>query len=370
MPDFNISEIREIGPDYAPSAQLSVTQPLLRNFGADINDLPTKAAQQQFDAAQLQQIRAAHDLAAEVLNAYWRWVRTSLERDAVKASLDRTTQLAEFTNDQIEAGQLAELERDIMQQRVSQAEQTLIIAESSVVDAWETLERAMGRTPGSVPPESPAVDLNPSAPTLDVALANAKRMSPDLALLQADIAATRLQLVRSRNQTKPELNAVATLTQGSLSESIGTAYGQVFGLDYTSAFLGLTFTMPLDNGLATGQLRADEIAVERAELRRKEAELGLEQSVRQAERLYTTQSRRVEMSNIEIELARKNVDAVDAKYRAGLASYLEVLDLQRTLEDAEIRNAQARVDVLIAHINLLRVTGGLLDAWNLTIKTQ
>jgi len=205
------------------------------------------------------------------------------------------------------------------------------------------------------------------APSLESALESARSLSPDLELLKADLAASKLQLIRSRNLTRPELNAVATLTQGSLSEDIATSFGQVFGLDYTSAFLGLTFLMPLDNGLADGQLSADTIAVERSQLRAREAELGIEQTVRQAERLFTTQVRRVEMSNAEIELARKNVDAIDAKYRAGLASYLEVLDLQRTLEDAEIRNAQARVDVLTAHVNLLRVTGGLLEAWGLVV---
>ncbi len=367
VPDFNISEIREIGPNYAPSVQLQVTQPLLKNFGEDINDLPLQVARQQLDATELQRLRAAHDLAAEVLNAYWRWVRTSLERDAVQAGLDRTKTLAEFTVAQIEAGQLAELERDIVQQRVSQAEQTLIISETSVVDSWEALERVMGRTPGSVPPTTPEIPVPAQAPSLDSALESARSLSPDLELLKADLAASKLQLIRSRNLTRPELNAVATLTQGSLSENVGTAFGQVFGLDYTTAFLGLTFLMPLDNGLADGQLSADMIAVERSQLRQREAELGIEQTVRQAERLFTTQVRRVEMSNAEIALARKNVDAIDSKYRAGLASYLEVLDLQRTLEDSEIRNAQARVDVLTAHVNLLRVTGGLLEAWGLAV---
>jgi outer membrane protein TolC len=368
VPDFNISEIREIGPNYAPTLQLQVTQPLLKNFGEDVNNLPVRAAEQQLEAAQLQRLRAGHDLAAEVLNAYWRWARTCLERDAVAASLERTRQLAEFTVAQIEAGQLAELERDIVQQRVSQAEQSLLIAESSVVDAWQGLERAIGRVPGSPPPATPEIPQTPAAPNLEAALQAARASSPDLALLKADLDAATLQLVRSRNLVKPDLSAVARLSQGSLSEDIPEAYSQVFGLDYTSAFLGLNFTMPLDNGLADGQLTADLMAVERAELRRKEAELTLEQTVRQAERLFATQARRVAMSNTEITLARKNVEAFEEKYRAGLASYLELLDLQRSLEDAEIRNAQARVDVLLAHINLLRVTGGLLDAWNLELR--
>jgi len=110
---LGISDLQRIGPNYGNLLQFSVTQPILRGFGADINDLPLAVAKQQKTIAELQRRRTAHDLTAEVLDAYWSWVRASREVDAVAASLQRSKTIAELTLAQIEAGQLAELERDI-----------------------------------------------------------------------------------------------------------------------------------------------------------------------------------------------------------------------------------------------------------------
>ena len=86
----------------------------------------------------------------------------------------------------------------------------------------------------------------------------------------------------------------------------------------------MTFAIPLDNGLAGRTLEADEVAVLVAEARRDDVLREIELRVRQAQRLLHTQKRRLEFSNTEITLARKNVAAMQAKFEAGLASYLEV----------------------------------------------
>ncbi len=362
VPDFNISEIRIIGPNFGGNLSARVTQPLLRNFGSEVGSLPEVAAQTQLTAAELQRERAAHDLVMEVMNAYWSYVRIHMERDALKASLERTAAFAELTIAQIEAGQLAELERDIVQQRVSQAEQALILAETQVVDAWEGLEVAMGRSPGSTPLAYSALNPPIATYTIDELLTKARAANPDLAALAADVRANELNLVRSRNQTRPQLDAVASVSQRSLSDEVGESFTQIAALEYTSFFLGMNFIIPLDNTLATAQLEADEIALERAQLRLREAELMVNRQARQALRLYESQKKRAILSSQEIELARKNLDATNLKYQGGLTSYLEVMELERTLQDAEIRAAQILVDVQLALLGVRRLTGELLTA--------
>ena len=204
-------------------------------------------------------------------------------------------------------------------------------------------------------------------PTVESALQSARDISPEVALLEQQIESTELSIVRSKDQTLPQLDAVATISQFGLDENVGGALEQVFTLDFTSYFLGLSFAMPLDNGLARKTLEADRVAVQVAEARRDDTLREIELRVRQARRLLETQKRRLELSETEIGLARKNLQAIQAKFEAGLASYLEVLQLEEDLSGAEQRYNEARIDVITSRIALHRITGTLLDEWGVEL---
>jgi multidrug efflux system outer membrane protein len=52
------------------------------------------------------------------------------------------------------------------------------------------------------------------------------------------------------------------------------------------------------------------------------------------------------------------VELADLRYRGGVSSYLEYLDSERQLLDAELRLAQVRRDQWTSVINLYRALGG------------
>jgi outer membrane protein TolC len=368
--ELNIREIRKIGPNWTASARLQATQPLLKGRSPRANDISATLAQKQVDITELQRRQVAISLMSEALDAYWRWVGAELTVAATSDSLARTKQLSDATVAQIEAGQLAELERDIVAQRMAAAEQTVVTAQSAAMDANENLRKVMGASLGDTKRHSPLVEVPadpPEIPEVQVALDAAIRASPDVALLQEQVDAARLAIVRSEDQTRPQLDVVANVAQLGLAEDLGTAFEQVGTLDFTSLYLGLSFAMPLDNGLARRTLESDEVAVMVAQARRDEAMREIELRVRQARRLLQTQKRRLELSATEIELARKNLGAMQAKFEAGLASYLEVLQLEEDLSGAQQRFNEARIDALTARVALQRVTGTLLDDWGLEL---
>lgn len=371
VPDLGISETRVFGPNYFTGLTLAATQPLLRGAGKELGELPLTLARQQVDVARLQKLRAANDLVAEALNAYWAWVGAYFTLEAQRNSLARTRVLSEATIAQIEAGQLAELERDIVAQRIAAAEQGIVAAEAAVIDAAEALRKTMGidiaidaafEPPRVVPTDPPAIM------TMEEALQHARATNPDLRLLDQEVRASELSLVRSRDLVRPQLDAVATVSQLGLAEDIIDSLEHIGTFDFSSVFLGLQFGIPLDNRLAKKQLEADEVALQAARLRREQALREVELRLRQARRLLETQKRRLALSETEIELARKNLAAMQDKFRAGLASNLEVLQLEEDLSAAEARYNQARLDVATSRIGLRRVTGTLLEHWDVELE--
>ena len=370
VPGLGFSDVQTIGPNYGNVLELRVTQPLFRGFGSDINDLSLEAARKQQTVAELRRSQTAQDIAAELLTAYWSWVRAQLELESLQQSLERAKTLGELTLAQIEAGQLAELERDIVDQQIKSAEQAVLLANLQVQDRYQDLQTIMGTQIGGETPARPQVlpEVNREVPDLDTIVKRAMETSPELLLLQQDIEVNQLNVLRDEDAVLPQLDAIGTISQSALSDEVPEALEQLVTAELTTVFIGLSFTMPLNNDLAAQQLDADRVAVERAKLRKQEAQRQVELNVRQSRRLLVTQQQRLVLSEQEVELARKNVKATNEKYAAGLATYLEVIELERTLSDSEFRNAQARIDVYLAAVSLRRLTGTLLEAYGLKIE--
>jgi multidrug efflux system outer membrane protein len=70
--------------------------------------------------------------------------------------------------------------------------------------------------------------------------------------------------------------------------------------------------------------------------------------------------------NIRVESARKALDLSQRRYAAGYSGYLEVLDAQRTINDAQIAMIATRQARLAASVDLFKALGG---GWEDPMKT-
>jgi multidrug efflux system outer membrane protein len=59
-----------------------------------------------------------------------------------------------------------------------------------------------------------------------------------------------------------------------------------------------------------------------------------------------------------VNAERKVLDLAETRYRGGVAGYLEVLDAQRSLFDAEVSETGAVRDQFVALIQLYKALGG------------
>ncbi len=367
LPGLGISEIREIGPNYGTALSFNVTQPLLRGFGSRLYEAPMVSAKQQISLAKLQLKRKAGDLVNDVLRAYWQWVRANWELESAAARVKRTAWLTETTDAQIQAGTLAKLEHDIVEQQSAVAEQALLSAELAVEDAADELRKWVADS--EFKPKGMPSKIEIDAPLdLEKSIANAIASSPDMEVFDAEIAAAKLAKINSENEQKAKLDIIGSLSQSGLSDDVLKAFGQVGAVEFTSIFLGLSFSMPLDNGKAERQNEADEIRVNRGKLNKDGALLTLKTQIKKAHRLILVQKRRALLSEKEIGLAKKNLAAIQEKFAAGRASHLEVMQVEDNLLSAELRNRQTKIDLILAAIALRRLDGSLLDHYAIKIS--
>jgi outer membrane protein, multidrug efflux system len=105
--------------------------------------------------------------------------------------------------------------------------------------------------------------------------------------------------------------------------------------------------------------------VDAARARARQAELTYRSTVLQALRevsnaLVSTDKVRevIQQNGIRTEASREVLRLQRMRYRAGVVSYLEVLDAERQLFSAEIDDARSKLDQLLAYVELYRALGG------------
>ena len=176
---------------------------------------------------------------------------------------------------------------------------------------------------------------------------------PDIRAAEASMIAANAQIGVARAALFPTISLTASL--GAQSAELSQLLSSGAGI----WSIGLAAAAPLFDG------GRREARVEQAEARRAQALAGYQRSIETAFREVADALVSVEQSAgaeadlaARLEAARNALELSNERYRAGYSPFLEVLDAQRTANDAElafVRNRQAR---LAFSVDLMRALGG------------
>jgi multidrug efflux system outer membrane protein len=176
---------------------------------------------------------------------------------------------------------------------------------------------------------------------------------PDVRQAEQLLVAANAQIGIAKAAYFPTVSLLA----GDGGES--TALANIMGAPARIWSVGLGAAMPLlDWGRTTA--RVDEAAARKDQAvatYRKTAETAFREV---ADAL--TEVRQASISQQEFEdraaIARDTLQIVNARYRSGLSTYLEVLDAQRTANDAELSAVRNHLALLNASVSLMKALGG------------
>ena len=211
----------------------------------------------------------------------------------------------------------------------------------------------VGRNPGPIVRGAPvaAQNLSPKLPAdLPSALLDRR---PDIRRAEQQLIGDHALVAVAKAAFFPRI----ALTAGTGFES--SALHNLFGPSNGTWFFGPPATLPLFNA---GRVRA---GVRGSEARRQQALLEYQKTIQQAFREVSDglagRHRLAELRAQQealVESLRGAVELADLRYKGGVASYLEYLDSERQLLDAQIRLVQIRREELINVVTLYRALGG------------
>lgn len=357
---------------------LQLTQPLLRDFGNEINRARITINRNTQRVSILEFRRQLEETLANIEETYWNLVQAERELRIQVELLDRTTATSiTLINRRARDASDVQVSQGIA--AVEQRRRTLIGAKRRVKDLSDQLKRFMQdptlqvTSATMVLPESSALeepikfDLEEQVNT---ALENRLELGQQsLRIDNADVAMTV-----AKNNLLPELNATMQGNLGGLEEDFNDATEEVIQGDRFSWQLGLSLEIPIGN-------RAARAIYSRALLQRQQAVDQYRLLIDQISLEVSTASRAVSTRWEEMVAARKarfaarnSLEGVQERWDAGEARTPELTNLllgeQERFAQAQRDEAEAVSQYNIAIASLERSKGTLLKYNNVILQEE
>jgi outer membrane protein TolC len=223
-------------------------------------------------------------------------------------------------------------------------------------------------------------------PPLDAALSLAAKNRPEIEQADLNLAGQEITVKANRNGLLPSLNFFATyIGQGLSGNSCGLggpaptcvqdlvpggssqALSQTFQGQFPDYSFGLSLSFPIRNRSA--QADAARALLEERQLRTQlqKTKNQVAQEVRNAEIALTQAKAQIEAARKAVTLARQTLDAEQKKFQLGESTVFLVIQAQRDLVAAEVRNVLARAVYAKALMQFAQATGTTLEKHNVQI---
>jgi len=387
------SKTAGLNPSYSSEFQLSLTQPLLKNFGVDLNKRNIHIANNDVDISDYEFKAKAIDVVSDVENTYWDFVFTLGDLEVKQKSLERAKDLQKRVKAQVLVGIMAPIETLQAESEVASREEFLLTAQDVIEDNQDKLKNILNidfSSPEGLSPIYPSSqadvlmeDFNFNE-IVKMALAN----RPDYLAKKKDLENKDILVKYQENQIYPSVDLVGSLGINGLSgEAItitsgtfqGTsAYGGSYGNSLSDALsteyynweLGVKFSYPLGNRSAKSKLSASRLEKAQLILGIKDLEKKIILEVRESARQLKTDSKRIKAATVAKKLAEEKLKAEEKKFEVGLSTSFNVLKFQEDLAEAQSNVIKTIIDYKQSRIRFRKSIASTLKHHDVTLTTK
>jgi outer membrane protein TolC len=297
---------------------------------------------------------------ATVINTYFDIVRQKQQLKAVEEQMSISQTRVDLSQRRLEIGvgakpDVLQSKVDLNAQKAAQLRQLTLIQQLK-----ETLNQAMNVQSGSTYEVVDSIPINTAILLGDIQN-NIDNSNPTLQILRKSIDIANLTLKERKAERFPivAFNSAYNLNRTNNDVALNPAlpiYNRNRGYNY-----GLTATIPiLNNRNAQRLIRQAELNIQYQQVifdnQRSLVSLG----VINAYKDYDLQKQALELEESNILLAKENVSIILETYKLGQATYLQLREAQKSLEDAYNRLIAARYNTKVAETELLRLKGDLV----------
>ncbi len=350
----------------------TLVQPLLRNFGTDVNlaQIRIARADQAISAWALRQ--RIIDVVTETAFVYNDLFFSIQNLDVEVRSRELAAQTLRDNQKRAEIGVMSPLDVVQAQSDVAAREERVLVAERAVLDNENFLKQLVTDEIATV--IKTRVRIAPPPFDLDVKIdedADLKRafeLRPDYRQALLDIQKRNINVVFTRNQALPRLDLVGSLGLNGIETSIGESVSQLKVPSNVRASIGGVFAMPVPNREGRGAVEISKLEVARELVALKQLEQSIFVDADNAAGQIDTTRKRIDASRVARVFAQRTLEAAQARLTSGTATTFEVLQFQRDLATAEIAEVLALTDHQKAIAEYARQTGTTIERSSIVLE--
>lgn len=366
------SRQKVINPDFESRLTFTITQPLLKNYGIDVNKAEIRLASFSRDQSMLIYRDRVISVVNDVEQAYWDLVFSISNLGFRKKSLDLAKDLLRRNRIQVEVGTLAPIEILEAQAAVAARGEEVIVAERQVKDRDDALKKLLNISKNVsswniqvTPKDKPtltSMNLDEMGSTL-----TALQKRADLKSARLEIEKNKVRLNRDRQNLLPQLDLSASAANQGIDRSFGKSVDRESGNKGYVLSGGLSFRYPIGNQAAKAKLDKTRLQLQQANTSFSQLEQSIIEEVRRSIRRARTDRKRIEASRLARRLAKERLDSQEKKLKVGLSTSRDVLEDQESLANALSNEVQALVDYNKSLAQLGRVTYSSLKRYRIFI---
>jgi len=383
-----------LNPFYASALGVTVTQPLLRGFGIQLNRRFIRIAKNSEKISDYVFQQQVISTVSGVMRLYYDLVALNEDLRVKQETLVTAQRLLEDNQNKVDQGTLAPIESTRAQAQVAAAQQDEINSEGFVRQQELIMKNVLTRNWGSdpvvhdariVPTDVLAIEPLPTAPAAEL-VANALNTRPEYQSAKLQLVNTEINLTGTRNELRPELDLVGTVQNSGLAGgpnnaltpfpvgnytglngNYGSVLAQILARDYPTYSVGLNLTLPVRNRIAQSDVARDELQLRQTEVRLKQLENQIRVEVEDA--LIALQRSRAsyEAAVQSRQLQEQSLEIEQEKFGVGLSTNFLVIQYQSYAAQARSAEVAALDAYAKAKVQFERVTGAILSNQNVSI---
>ena len=405
---YSNSSFASINPSYVPQLALSVSQPLLRNFGWDFATLDVRIAESSQKQSQWNMEQTIEDFVLRIGTDYWNVVQAEENLQVAEYALRLNSDLVRQNRISLRVGTLAPIDLQEAQSAEATSAANVYTAQAAQRAARAALRQDVMMNPAStlVPQEieptdkpNPARETNPNE---EVALETAIQYRPSLEAMREGIRGALMQVKFSENQTLPQLNLGAQFGLNSTAGTTpcirnfvgaagncaaspllprsgtklpfggiyGDALNRLFGTSFYNYAAVLNFAYPIDNAAARAVLAQTRVQYESLRMQYRASISTAVVAVQTALANLEADQKRVQATREASYYAAQALHDEEIRFKVGMATTHDLLQFQEQLISAQGNQVEAEVDLEDARLSLEHEQGTLLRAFQIDFQLQ
>ena len=348
-------------------AGVEVRQPLLRNLTIDTTRRQIALDRLDLRVSESELQRFLMNLVTDVEFAYYDLVSARDRLRIFQQSYDLAAQLVKSHAKHVETGRMAPLDKEQAQSRVATSEAALFAGRNIVTERENALKLLLSDDFAQwvdttlIPTTS--MERESTGRTREESWSRALNSRPEIIQARIQLERESIQLRFAKNRVYPSLDLTASYGLTGTDQNIRRG-------DTPDYAVGVVFSIPIGNGQARADLRAQKLREQQALLAYKRLEQSIMAQVDNALNALGSSAKRVTSTGEARAFAETALRAEETKLANGKSTNFVVLQLQADLTQARLGETLAIVDYNRALSTLALREASTLDRHSISLNER